>query len=612
MQLVEEEVSGTEEALGGALLDDTIRVRLDRAQHLLDTIGELVIAQATYWEDGLLWGPASLRLRAKVTNASKIARGLYDAAIRLRMVRLDSALADVLRESREAVRGSGKAIEVEVDGGDSEIDRDSAEMLVDPLVRLANIAIAFGIEDEATRRAAGKPPTGRIRIVAKRTGSTTRVSLEHDGRPIDTDALRLRATKRGLLEPGAAPSREALLALAFSPGITARDRTGEVGGCGPGLDVARKTVEALGGSIAVTSEPQLTRYTIETPLTSAMTDGLLVRVCGHRYLVPLANVSLAFRPRPGDVRAVAEKGEFVAHRGELLPVVRLASLVAGGKPGRDFDTGVIVVVSAGERRFAVLVDELIGQHQVVAKSLGPMPAAPIVAGGALMSDGRVGLILDPHGLMIDVVGSSPTWINALRILTTAAGKYLRAGARSVPASLHEGADGLGARITLLSVATHVEVRVSLALRTDHAKALANSLFGCNDDDVAQEVVSELANIFMGGLKTSFSKDVLPFTGGLPELCSVDRLTVANASDRYQQVGGIEVGGGTLWVHVAMRSRARRAVLPTALTEGMVLALDVLDARGAPLFDRGVRLSLNMIDTVRQRASPTRAIEVILP
>jgi two-component system, chemotaxis family, sensor kinase CheA len=164
------------------------------------------------------------------------------------------------------------------------------------------------------------------------------------------------------------------------------------------MDVVKRAVEALKGAISISSVVgKGTRFTIRLPLTLAMTDGLLVRVGGHRYVIPLANISESIRPTRDLICTVAERGEFVSARGELIPIIRLADLF--GLPGRATEDGLLVILTAGNHRFAVLVDELLGQQQVVAKSLGPLGAAPTIAGGAILGDGRVGLILDPAGLL---------------------------------------------------------------------------------------------------------------------------------------------------------------------------------------------------------------------
>ncbi|MBX7192497.1 MAG: chemotaxis protein CheA [Sandaracinaceae bacterium] len=375
----------------------TIRVRTDRLDRLIDMVGELVIAQAMLSEDQLVRSGGSILLQNKVAQATKIVRELHDSTLSLRMVPLRATFQKVARVARDVSHRVGKPVQVVIEGDDTEIDRNTVELLADPLIHMVRNAIDHGVEPTEVREAAGKG-VARLAVRAYRAGSDVVIEVEDDGKGIDAALVLRKAVAKGLVGPDVTPTESQTLQLIFEPGFSTRDQVSEISGRGVGMDVVKRAVEALKGAISIHSAVgQGTRFTIRLPLTLAMTDGLLVRVGAHRYVIPLASISESIRPSREAVCTVAERGEFVTVRGELVPIVRIAGLF--GLAGRSLEDGLLVILSSGAHRFAVLVDELLGQQQVVAKSLGALGAAPTVAGGAILGDGRVGLILDPAGLL---------------------------------------------------------------------------------------------------------------------------------------------------------------------------------------------------------------------
>lgn len=372
--------------------ESTIRVRTDRLDRLIDMVGELVIAQSMVSE-----GHASGS--ATSSQASKITRELYDLTLSLRMVPLRATFQKVLRAGRDVVRRLGRACEITVEGDDTEIDRNTVEMLADPLIHMIRNAIDHGVEGADERVAQGKSHQGKVILRAYRTGSEIVIELEDDGRGIDTARVLKKAVERGLVASDARLSDEAIRMLIFEPGFSTQEEVSEISGRGVGMDVVRQAVDSLKGRIGVHSVlGRGTTFSIRLPLTLAITEGMLVRVGAERYIIPIANIATNLRPESRDLCRIAQRGEFVRLRGELIPVVPLAQVFCVESNVFEPSQGLLVVLTSASTRFAVLVDELLGQQQVVAKSLGALSAARGIAGGAILGDGRVGLIIDPEGV----------------------------------------------------------------------------------------------------------------------------------------------------------------------------------------------------------------------
>jgi two-component system chemotaxis sensor kinase CheA len=257
-------------------------------------------------------------------------------------------------------------------------------------------AIDHGIETPAERAAAGKPPRGTIRLSARHAGGSVVLELSDDGRGLDRDRILAKATEKGLVDADRSVSDRDAYDLIFAAGFSTTDAVTDLSGRGVGMDVVRRGVEALRGRIEIDSEPgRGTHFAIRLPLTLAITDGMIVRVGPERYIVPTAHIQMSFRPVADMLSTVAGRGELVLLRGELMPIVRLHRLLGVADAETDPTRGLLVAVGSGERRCALLVDELLGQQQLVAKSLGSgIGRVPGISGGAILGDGRVGMILD--------------------------------------------------------------------------------------------------------------------------------------------------------------------------------------------------------------------------
>ena len=379
----------------------TVRVRTERLDRLIEMVGELVIAESMISQDPVVRHGGHLELNRKVAHAEKIVRELQDLSMAMRMVPLKAPFQKVARLVRDLGIRSGKRVEFVAEGEETEIDRNMVDFLGDPLVHMVRNSVDHGIEPAEVRRAAGKPAHGTVRLSAYHASGNVVVELHDDGRGLDREKIVRKAVQQGLIASGEGMTDQEVFELIFAPGFSTADRVTDVSGRGVGMDVVRRNIEALRGRIDIQSVAgQGTTFLVRLPLTLAITDGMLVRVGSERYIVPTINIHLSFRPARSALSTVAGRGEMVMLRDEVMPLVRLHRVF--GVPGATEDPtqALLMVVGDGNQRTALLVDELLGQQQVVAKSLGSgIGRVGAISGGAILGDGRVGLILDVNELI---------------------------------------------------------------------------------------------------------------------------------------------------------------------------------------------------------------------
>ena len=382
-----------QESAGAA---DSIRVRTDRLDRLIDMVGELVIAQAMIGADDVVMQAGHQGLSRKVSMAGKIVRDLQDLSMSMRMVPLKPVFQKLARLVRDLSQKSGKAVEFQTHGEDTELDRNMVDAIADPLVHMVRNSLDHGLETPAERTAAGKRSAGVLRLSAYHAGGAVVVELHDDGRGLNREKIVAKAIAKGLIDSGKQLSDHDVFALIFAPGFSTADQVTDISGRGVGMDVVRRNIEGIRGTIEITSAAgQGTTFRLRLPLTLAITDGMLVRVGTERYIVPTTSIQLSFRPNADQICTVAGKGELVVLRGETLPIVRLHRLFNVQGARERFDESLLMLVGDGDKRVALMVDDLLGQHQVVAKSLGQgIGRVDGLSGGAILGDGRVGLIID--------------------------------------------------------------------------------------------------------------------------------------------------------------------------------------------------------------------------
>jgi len=379
----------------------SVRVRTERLDRLVDMIGELVIAHSMVAQDADIQANGLHDLARKVGHAGKIVRELQDLSMGMRMVPLRSPFQKVTRLARDLAHKSGKQIEVVVEGEDTEIDRNLVDILADPLVHMVRNAVDHGIESAEERVRLGKLRTGVIHLSASHAGDSVVVVLRDDGRGLNRERILAKGIALGLVKPEDDLSDTEVFDLIFLPGFSTAEKVTDVSGRGVGMDVVRRNLEQVRGRIEIASTPGVgATFTLRVPLTLAITDGMLVRVGSERYIVPTSSIRLSLRPEPEMLSTVAGRGELVLLRGDPIPIVRLHRLFSIGDAQQEPERALLMLVGEGTDRAALLVDELLGQYQVVAKALGAgLGRVRGVSGGAILGDGRVGLILDVRELL---------------------------------------------------------------------------------------------------------------------------------------------------------------------------------------------------------------------
>jgi two-component system chemotaxis sensor kinase CheA len=286
-------------------------------------------------------------------------------------------------------------------GEATEIDKTVIEQLADPLTHLVRNALDHGLETPTERQAAGKHPEGTLLLSAEHRGGRIVIEISDDGRGINRPRVLEKAQQKGLVPSGAALSDAEIDNLIFMPGFSTAEAVSSISGRGVGMDVVRRNIEKLRGKIDIDSVPgQGTTFSIFLPLTLAIIDGMIVSVGGERYIIPTLAVRESFRPRTEMLSTVHERGEMVNVRGKLCPLLRLYDYFDQPTKITEPTDGIVVVVESGNQTRCLLVDELIGKQEVVIKSLGgALRKNPSLAGGAVLGDGRVGLILNVDALV---------------------------------------------------------------------------------------------------------------------------------------------------------------------------------------------------------------------
>lgn len=371
--------------------DTGIRVQAERLDELMDQVGELVIAQARLRQ--LASSGQDLHLTALVEEIERLSSQLRDTTMGIRMVPIGSLFSRFRRLVRDLSQELGKEVVLTTAGEETELDKTVIERLHDPLVHLIRNSLDHGIEDPGGRAAGGKPRQGCVHLSAVHSGAQVLITIRDDGAGIDPARVRAKAEENGLIPPGADLSDGELFQLILQPGFSTAARITSVSGRGVGMDVVKRSIDALRGTIDIASTPgQGTVMTLRLPLTLAIIDGLLVRVGTGRYVIPLSAVEECVELTPADdLRSTGR--DFLNIRDEVVPFLRLKTLFNVQAPPEPFQK--VVVVSAGEARVGLAVDQIIGDYQTVIKSLSKIHSGvQSFSGATILGDGTVALILD--------------------------------------------------------------------------------------------------------------------------------------------------------------------------------------------------------------------------
>lgn len=384
----------------------TVRVATEKIDRLVNLVGELVITQAMLAQSSqsLETAHGQARFHEALLLLDRQTRELQERVMGVRMVPMDMVFQRFPRMVRELGKQLGKDVALILEGQNTELDKTFIEMLVDPLTHLVRNGIDHGLESTEDRVLAGKPAQGTLTLRAASRGGHIYIEIQDDGRGLDTERILRKAIERGLCAPEARPSPEEIQMFLFEPGFSTAETVSDVSGRGVGLDVVRQNIRQLGGRIEVDSRlGQGTLFRLVLPLTLAILDGLMIQVGDEPYVFPLASVLESFKPKLGEVQTLKGDREVINLRGEFIPIIRLPEVLGVAGPraerGRNSQPLLVVVESEG-RRAAMVVDDLLGQQQVVIKSLeAHYRRVEGVSGATILGDGRVSLILDVPGLI---------------------------------------------------------------------------------------------------------------------------------------------------------------------------------------------------------------------
>jgi two-component system chemotaxis sensor kinase CheA len=380
--------------------DFSVRVETQKLDSLMDMVGEMVIAQSLVRHNPSLADIQNPRLTADLSQLARITAEVQRTTMSMRMIPIGQLFQRTARMVRDLARKTGKKVELETSGEETDVDKNIAEELSDPLLHMVRNSLDHGIELPADREAAGKNPTARIRLAAYHQAGQIVVEISDDGRGLNKTKILEKAQQRGLVHEGTALADHEIYQLIFEPGFSTADKITDISGRGVGMDVVRKNVQKLRGRIDIQSTPGLgAKFSITLPLTLAIIDGLVVAVGDHRYILPIFEVREIIRPVPAAISTVQGRGEMALVRDRLLPVVRLYQRFSVQPRSEAICDGLLVVIESEGKRFCLLVDGLLGKQEVVIKSLGEtLKNVKGVAGCAILGDGRVGLILDVHAV----------------------------------------------------------------------------------------------------------------------------------------------------------------------------------------------------------------------
>jgi two-component system chemotaxis sensor kinase CheA len=380
----------------------SIRVDIDKIDTMINMVGELVITQSMLGQIGDEFTPDKLsKLQEGLQDLERNVQVLHESVMRVRMLPISFTFNRFPRMVRDLSRQLNKKIELEVRGEGTELDKTVMEKIGDPLVHLLRNSLDHGIETPAERLAAGKPETGNVLLVASHQGGNVVIEISDDGRGLPKDKIRAKAEANGLVAPGDTLSDDQIHDLIFQPGFSTAETVSDVSGRGVGMDVVRKNILALGGSVSVSSEEGVgSTFTIQLPLTLAILDGQLVRVGKEIYVFPLVSILESLSVKAKQISTVGESADLLKLRDDYIPIIPLYEAFGIQPDSRDIESSLVVVVESEGVKVGLVVDELLAQQQVVIKSLeSNYKRVEGISGATILGDGTVSLILDIAGVV---------------------------------------------------------------------------------------------------------------------------------------------------------------------------------------------------------------------
>jgi two-component system chemotaxis sensor kinase CheA len=379
----------------------SLRVDAGKLDYMMDMVGELVIAQSLITHNPEIGALENGPLQRNLQQLSRITAEVQRVAMSMRMTPVTQLFSRMTRLVRDLSRKNGKEVDFQLSGEDTELDKTIIEQLSDPLMHMVRNSMDHGLEGPEERIAAGKAARGTLKLAASHQAGTILIEISDDGRGLNTEKILKKARDRGLVNEGQNLSDNEIFFLIFEPGFSTADVVTDVSGRGVGMDVVRRQITGLRGRIDIQSaKGRGATFLLRLPLTLAIIDGLIVGVGEERYILPINSIREMLRPTPEMIFTMEGRAEMATVRGELLPIVRLDRRFGIKGARQNPCEALFVVAEAQGRRFCLLVDELLGKQEVVIKSLGDtFRQVSGISGGAILGDGRVGLILDLNGVL---------------------------------------------------------------------------------------------------------------------------------------------------------------------------------------------------------------------
>ncbi|MDI6872183.1 MAG: chemotaxis protein CheA, partial [Bacillota bacterium] len=400
--------------VGHQAVRQTVRVDIEKLDSLMNLVGELVINRSRLSQIGM---QAKVPMLGEtIEELARITTDLQGLVMKARMVPIDQVFNRFPRMVRDLARELGKEINLVIEGHETELDRTVVDEIGDPLVHLLRNAVDHGVEPPDVRKAVGKNPVGEVRLTARHEGNQVVVEVSDDGKGVDVTKVKARAVERGVVtaEEAAQMTEQEAYSLLFRSGFSTADKVTDISGRGVGLDVVNNKIQSLNGTVELHSKPGAgSRFVIKLPLTLAIIQALLVKLGQHEvYALPLENIEEIIKV-PQDALKSIQRAEYLLFRGQVIPVIRLGVLFATPDAGEGESELDVVVVKSGGRRLGLVVDQLLGQQEIVIKSLDSLFAdVRGFAGATILGDGKVALILDLLSLHRPEGGHSPLKVGA--------------------------------------------------------------------------------------------------------------------------------------------------------------------------------------------------------
>ncbi len=380
----------------------TIRVDTDKLDKLVNLVGEMVISVARMSQCASELNSESITrsLQGPISALERISRELQEQVMRVRMVPVEGTFNRFRRVVRDLSFELGKKIEIRMEGTETELDKNVIEQISDPLKHMIRNSIDHGIEEPGERKALGKPEVGTIWLKAYQREGNIFIEISDDGKGIDKQKVLTKAVEKGLAEAGKTYTDKEIFDMLFAPGLSTTEKVSELSGRGVGMDVVRRNIEELRGTVEIHSENgKGSTFRVKLPLTLAIIDGMMVKVGSEVLTIPLSVIDKSVRPSRTEIKTVEGKGELVDIRGDYIPLVRLYQLFSLPSQKMDPTEALVVVLHGTASRFGILVDDVLGQTQAVIKSIDKnFKKIEGTSGATILGNGRVSLILDVHSI----------------------------------------------------------------------------------------------------------------------------------------------------------------------------------------------------------------------